>query len=65
MKKTAQIVTSPRKYLSVRDAAAHLTVSVVSVRRFLTQKKLTRFKVGGRTVVAASEVEALVQKAER
>ncbi|MBZ5641596.1 MAG: helix-turn-helix domain-containing protein [Acidobacteriia bacterium] len=52
-------------YLTVREAANILRLSEISVRRFLTKKKLKRYKVGGkvtgRTLLLQSEVIALIK----
>lgn len=52
------------KFVSVRQAADLLHLSEASVRRFLTQKKLRRFKAGGaRTLLLRAEVVALIRPA--
>jgi excisionase family DNA binding protein len=51
-------------YVSVKEAARLLKISEISVRRFLTLKRLRRFKVGSRTLVLQSEVLALVREVE-
>lgn len=48
--------------LSVRKAAEFLSVSDVTIRRFLTHKKLRRFKAGGRTLVRMSDLMELVKE---
>jgi len=53
-----------RTYMSVKEAADWLSLSDVSVRRFLTQKRLRRFKAGGRTLVLFEEVKNLVNEAQ-
>jgi excisionase family DNA binding protein len=50
-------------YVSVREAARLLRISEIGIRRYLTQKKLRRFKVGSRTLVLQSEVMGLVREA--
>jgi excisionase family DNA binding protein len=47
------------EFCGVQAAAVLLGISEVTVRRLLTQKKLRRFKIGGRTVVRLDEVRAL------
>jgi excisionase family DNA binding protein len=50
------------EFLTVREGAALLRLSEVSIRRYLTQKKLRRFKVGGRTLLMRSDVLGLVRR---
>lgn len=50
------------RLLSVRKAAEFLSVSDVTIRRFLTHKKLRRFKAGGRTLVRLSDLLELVKE---
>jgi excisionase family DNA binding protein len=52
---------SDSQFLSVTEAADLLRVSVVSIRRYLGQGKLKRFKVGSRTLVRQADVLALVR----
>lgn len=52
-----------QQFLSVQEAADLLRVSVVSIRRYLGQGKLKRYKVGARTLVRHSDVMALVREA--
>jgi excisionase family DNA binding protein len=49
-------------YLTVREAADLLRLSEISVRRFLTQQRLRRFKAGSRTLLLRSDVLNLVKK---
>jgi excisionase family DNA binding protein len=49
----------PSEYLSVTGAAQLMGVSEASIRRFLTKKKLKRYKIGARTVVKRSDALAL------
>lgn len=51
------------KYITVRQAARLTTMSVVSIRRFLSQGKLRRFKVGARTLLLLADVENLIREA--
>jgi excisionase family DNA binding protein len=51
-----------REFLSVTEAAQLLSISEVSIRRYLTQKKLRRFKVGSRTLLDRAAVLALVHE---
>jgi hypothetical protein len=50
-------------YMTVPAAADWLLLSE-AIRRFLTQKRIQRFKSGGRTLVLAKEVKALLTKVE-
>jgi Helix-turn-helix domain len=55
-------------FVTVAEAAEILRLSQVSVRRFLTQKRLTRYKVDrskktSRTLLKRSEVLSLVREA--
>jgi excisionase family DNA binding protein len=59
---TASAVTSG-DYLSIREAAQILKISEISIRRYLTQKKLRRLKVGSRTLIRSSEVLGLIREA--
>jgi excisionase family DNA binding protein len=47
-------------YLSVDQAANFLHMSNASVRRYLTQKRLRRFKAGSRTLLLFDDVKGLV-----
>ncbi|HEV2617945.1 MAG TPA: helix-turn-helix domain-containing protein [Candidatus Acidoferrales bacterium] len=53
-----------QKYITCRQGAEILKISEISVRRYLTQKKLRRFKVGSRTLILLSEVQSLIREAE-
>jgi hypothetical protein len=48
------------KYLTVAQAADFLCVSEACIRRYLTDKRLRRFKCGARTLVRARDCEALI-----
>jgi len=50
------------EFLTTREAAAILKLSEISIRRFLTLRKLKRYKVGSRTLLNAVEVRALVRE---
>ena len=54
-----QEVSSSSPYFTVAQAAAHLQASEAKVRKLLTKKKLSRCKLGTRTLTLRSEVEAL------
>jgi excisionase family DNA binding protein len=60
---TAAVPTSGQ-YISVKQAARVLNISEIGVRRFLTQKRLRRFKVGSRTLVLHAEVMGLIREVE-
>jgi len=51
------------EFVDVPGAARFLLVSEASVRRYLTKKVLTRYKVLGRTLLRTSEVRNLVKVA--
>jgi excisionase family DNA binding protein len=53
------------EFLSIPGCAQLMGVSEASIRRFLTQKKLRRYKIGARTVVKRSDVLALAVPAEQ
>jgi excisionase family DNA binding protein len=59
-KEKVQAVT---QFMSIAEAAELLRVSQVSIRRYLGQGKLKRFKVGSRTLLRHSDVMALVREA--
>lgn len=58
----ADAAPSAEEFLTVREGAALLKLSEVSIRRYLTQKKLRRFKVGGRTLLMRGDVLGLVRE---
>ncbi len=49
-----------RKYLRVQGAAEVAKLSPWTVRRYLTDGKLTRYKIGGVTLVDEGELLALI-----
>jgi len=54
----------PEQFISVRECAALLRVSEVTVRRYLWQKRLKRYKVcAGRTLVKVGDALALIREA--
>ena len=55
---------TPGQYVTVREAARLLKLSEISIRRFLTQKKLRRFKIGSRTLILHAELIGLIREAE-
>jgi hypothetical protein len=50
-----------RKYLRVAGAADLAKLSPWTVRRYLTDGKLTRYKIGGATLVDEGELLALIR----
>jgi excisionase family DNA binding protein len=56
---------SQRDFVTIREAAQLTRLSESSIRRFLTTKKLRRYKVAGgsRTLCKKDEVLALIQLA--
>jgi len=55
--------THAADFITCKEAAALLKLSEISIRRFLTQKKLRRYKVGARTLLRHDEVLGLVREA--
>ena len=53
-----------RKFLTVGEAAIYTRHSEVSIRRWLTEGKLRRFRCGLRTLVLLSELDALVREVD-
>jgi hypothetical protein len=49
-------------YIDVEQAANFLRMSNASVRRYLTQKRLRRFKAGSRTLLLFDDVKGLVRE---
>lgn len=49
-------------FLSVSEAAQLLTISRVSIRRYLGMGKLKKYKVGARTLLRRDDVLALVRE---
>jgi hypothetical protein len=58
----SSIQHDPERMVSVPWAADFLCVSEPTVRRYLTQKILRRFKVGSRTLVKLGDLMALVKE---
>jgi excisionase family DNA binding protein len=50
------------QFVSVAEAAQLLRMSAVSIRRYLGQGKLKRYKVGARTLLRHDHVMALVRE---
>jgi hypothetical protein len=63
-KLTAVDPATPQQFVTCRQAAEFLKISEVSVRRFLTQKKLVRYKCGSRTLLNFSQVVGLIRESE-
>lgn len=53
---------SGSKYCDVWQAASYLHVSIATVRKMLSTKRLTRYRVGTRVLILVAELEALVVK---
>ena len=51
---------SASKYADVWQAAEYLHVSVACIRKWLSLKKLTRYRVGRRVLVRITNLDALV-----
>jgi hypothetical protein len=51
------------QFCTCKEAAQILKMSEISIRRFLTQKRLTRLKCGARTLLRLSEVLSMVREA--
>lgn len=49
-------------FLSVPEAAARVRVSASTIRWWLTSGRLPRFKAGGRTLIAESDLESFVRR---
>jgi len=60
MAKTDQVSRTASDFVNVKEAAIFTTLSEVSIRRFLTQKRLTRYKIGGRTLIRRSQLLSLI-----
>jgi excisionase family DNA binding protein len=50
------------QFVSVAEAAELIRISKVSIRRYLGQGKLKKFKVGSRTLIRREDVLALVRE---
>lgn len=62
--KSALPIGQKARFLSVQEAAELLRISQVSIRRYLGQGKLKRFKVGARTLLLHDEVLGLIREAD-
>ena len=56
--------TQQSDFITVKEAAGILKLSEISIRRFLTKRKLKRFKAGARTLVRRSDVLSLIREAD-
>lgn len=62
---TATLPQLQPEYISIPEAAELVRVSPWTMRQWLTQGKVRRYKCIGRTLVSKGEVLALVQPEER
>ena len=58
----SQLQRPEDRLVTVSWAANFLSMSHVSIRRYLTQKKLRRYKVGGKTLIRLGDLLALVKE---
>lgn len=56
-------VSDAGDFIDVSGAAEMVFVKRPTIRNWLTRGKLTRYKIGGRTLVRRSELLALVKEA--
>jgi excisionase family DNA binding protein len=61
MPRARQFEAKNDEMISVREAAALLRLSEISIRRFLTQGRLRRFKAGSRTLLSRSDGLGMVK----
>jgi len=54
----------PGQFVSVREGAALSKVAEITLRRWLTQKKLRRYKIGSRTLIKTSDLMGLIREAD-
>lgn len=52
---------SQPQFVSIPEAASLLRISTVSIRRYLGQKRLKRYKCGSRTLIDRAELMGLVR----
>lgn len=51
-----------QRYITIAEGAQILRLSTQTIRRYLTERRLTRFKAGGlRTLIDVNEVRAMIQ----
>lgn len=48
------------EFCTISEAADFVRVSQATIRRFLTIRKLTRYKCGARTLIKIAELRALI-----
>jgi excisionase family DNA binding protein len=51
---------SGSKYVDVQEAALFLRVSIPTIRKWLSLRKLTRYRAGRRVLIKITDLEALV-----
>jgi hypothetical protein len=61
-KNTAFVDHLKPEYVTVLGSAEYLHVTPAAIWRYLTDKKLTRYKSLGRTLIKISELRALVRR---
>jgi hypothetical protein len=54
-------LADPQEFTSVKGAAGFACLSEVTIRRLLTEQKLTRYRFSGRTLIKVSELRAMVR----
>jgi excisionase family DNA binding protein len=60
--KAQEFKPEPSPYVTVNEAAQILYLSEPTVRRLLTEKRLRRFKSGGRTLLLRSDVLSFIKE---
>jgi excisionase family DNA binding protein len=61
--KPLQVAFVDPEFMSIKTAAGLLTVSQVSIRRWIREGRLTKFKCGSRTLLKRADVLGLVHEA--
>ncbi|MCU1305232.1 MAG: hypothetical protein JWQ87_5516 [Candidatus Sulfotelmatobacter sp.] len=59
---TARPTTDKDRLISIPTGAEMLSLSEATIRRYLTQKVLRRFKVGNRTLIKVGDLMGLVKE---
>ncbi len=62
MKSESGPTQAGQAFISVKAAAELLSISQVSIRRYLGQGRLKRYKIGSRTVLSYDNVMTLVRE---